>query len=139
MSDVVINVDDPEVIITDEYSTDYDLPIASSTTLGGVKIGYNVDIESDGTISIPVASADTAGVIKVGANLSIDENGVLSSQAGGSVIIDSALSTVSTNPVQNRVITNNINSLSSDIGATQSSVAGLNDNFETLTGTVTTL
>lgn len=139
MSDVIINVDDPEVIVTDEYSADYDLPIASSNTLGGVKIGDNVNIESDGTISIPVASADTAGVIKVGTNLSIDENGVLSGQAGGSVTIDSALSTVSTNPVQNRVITNNINSLSSDIGETQSSVAGLNDDFETLTGTVTTL
>lgn len=139
MSDIIINVDDPEVVITDEYSTDYDLPIASSSTLGGVKIGDNVNITSDGTISISTASADTAGVIKVGANLSIDENGVLSGQAGGNVTIDSALSTVSTNPVQNRVITNSLNSLSSDIGDVSSSVSSLSDDFSTLTDTVTTL
>lgn len=139
MSDIIINVDDPEVVITDEYSTDYDLPIASSSTLGGVKIGDNVNITSDGTISIPIASADTAGVIKVGANLSIDENGVLSGQAGGNVTIDSALSTVSTNPVQNRVITNSINSLSSDIGDVSSSVSSLSGDLSTLTNTVTTL
>jgi predicted RecA/RadA family phage recombinase len=139
MSDIIINVDDPEVVITDEYSTDYDLPIASSSTLGGVKIGDNVNITSDGTISIPTASADNAGVIKVGANLSIDENGVLSGQAGGNVTIDSALSTTSTNPVQNRVITNSLNSLSSDIGDVSSSVSSLSGEVSNLTNTVTTL
>lgn len=139
MSDIIINVDDPEVVITDEYSADYDLPIASSSTLGGVKIGDNVNITSDGTISIPTASADTAGVVKVGANLSIDENGVLSGQAGGNVTIDSALSTTSTNPVQNRVITNSINSLSNDIGDVSSSVSSLSGDLSNLTNTVTTL
>ena len=139
MSDIIINVDDPEVVITDEYSTDYDLPVATSSTLGGVKIGDNVNITSDGTISIPTASADTAGAIKVGANLSIDENGVLSGQAGGNVTIDSALSTVSTNPVQNRVITNNLNSLYSNIGNVDSSVSSLSDDLSDLTNTVTTL
>lgn len=139
MSDIIINVDDPEVVITDEYSTDYDLPIASTSTLGGVKIGNNVNITSDGTISIPTASADTAGVIKVGTNLSIDENGVLSGQAGGNVTIDSALSTTSTNPVQNRVITSNINSLSSNIGTVASSVSSLSGDLSNLTNTVTTL
>ena len=46
MCDIIINVDDPEVVITDEYSTDYDLPIASSSTLGGIKIGNNLNIDS---------------------------------------------------------------------------------------------
>lgn len=126
MSDIVINVDDPEVIVTDEYSTDYDLPIASSTSLGGVKIGDNVDIASDGKISIPIASADSAGVIKVGANLSIDANGVLSGQAGGNVTIDSSLSSVSTNPVQNRVITNALNSATGDIATIQGDISSIN-------------
>lgn len=144
MSDVIINVDDPEVIVTDEYSTDYNLPIASSTTLGGVKIGDNVNIESDGTISIPVASADTAGVVKVGANLSIDENGVLSGQAGGSVTIDSALSSVSTNPVQNRIITNALTSATGDIATIQgdiininSDIGGVEESISTVSATVT--
>jgi hypothetical protein len=139
MSDVIINVDEPEVIITDEYSTDYNLPIASSNTLGGVKIGDNINIESDGTISIPTASADTAGVIKVGANLSIDENGVLSGQAGGSVTIDSALSTVSANPVQNRVITNALNAATGDIATLQGDITTINGDIGDVEESISTV
>lgn len=67
---------------------EYVLPKASSTTLGGVKIGSGISIDSDGKISadgssyeLPVASEDTLGGVKVGENLSIDENGVLSADA----------------------------------------------------------
>ena len=41
---------------------------------------------------------------------------------GGSVTVDDALSTTSTNPVQNKVITARINSLDSDIGTLRTSV-----------------
>lgn len=41
---------------------------------------------------------------------------------GGSVTVDDALSTTSTNPVQNKVITARINSLASDVGALRTSV-----------------
>lgn len=126
MDNIEISIDEPVVEITDEYSVDYDLPIASSTTLGGVKIGANISETSDGTISVPIASADTAGVIKVGSNLSIDENGVLSGQAGGSVTIDSTLSTVSTNPVQNKVITSEINATNGNVSTIQSNISGIN-------------
>lgn len=139
MTDVIINVDDPEVIITDEYSADYTLPIASSTTLGGVKIGDNVNIASDGEISIPIASTTTAGVIKVGANLSIDENGVLNGQAGGSVTVDSALSSVSTNPVQNRVITNVITSATGDIASLQGDISTINGDIADIEDSVTSV
>ena len=125
MDNIEISIDEPVVEITDEYSVNYELPIASQTILGGVKIGANISETSDGTISVPIASADTAGVIKVGSNLSIDENGVLSGQAGGSVTVDSTLSTVSTNPVQNRVITSEINSSKSSEPALTSSVSKL--------------
>ena len=139
MSDVIINVDDPEVIITDEYSADYTLPIASSTTLGGVKIGDNVNIASDGEISIPIASTTTAGVIKVGANLSIDENGVLNGQAGGNITVDNALSSVSTNPVQNRVITNVITSATGDIASLQGDISTINGDIADIEESVTSL
>lgn len=139
MSDIVINVDDPEVIVTDEYSTDYDLPIASNTTLGGVKIGENISETSDGTISVPIASADTAGVIKVGSNLSIDENGVLSGQAGGSVTVDSTLSTVSTNPVQNRVITNALNAATGDISTLQGDITSINGDISDVEESISTV
>ena len=39
----------------------YTLPTASSSTLGGVKIGSNISISS-GKISVPAADGDTAGV-----------------------------------------------------------------------------
>ena len=55
------------------------------------------------------ATTTTAGVFKVGTNLSIDSNGVLSATGGATITVDSALSTTSTNPVQNAVITNALN------------------------------
>lgn len=130
MSDIIINTEEDEVIIEDAYSVDYDLPIASASTLGGVKIGDNVDIDSEGTISVPIASTDQAGVIKVGTNLSIDENGVMSATGGASINVDSALSTSSTNPVQNRVITNNLNSAVGDISNLQSDISSINGEID---------
>ena len=63
----------------------YTLPIASNTRLGGVKIGANLSIDSNGILSattnsysLPIASNTRLGGIKVGNNLTIDSNGVLS-------------------------------------------------------------
>lgn len=53
------------------------LPIASSTTLGGVKIGSGLTVAEDGTISaaaaytLPTASSTTKGGIKVGTGLTM--------------------------------------------------------------------
>lgn len=58
--------------------------------------------------AIPTASASTLGGIKVGENLTIAADGTLSAEAA-SITVDSALSTVSTNPVQNKVVTQAIN------------------------------
>lgn len=94
-------------VIASTYS--YTLPVATSTVLGGVKIGSGVTI-TNGVISVstnyeapitagttaqywrgdktwqtlptytlPIASGTVLGGIKVGTNLSIDVNGVLSS------------------------------------------------------------
>ena len=54
---------------------------------------------------LPKASSSTLGGIKVGTNLSIDSNGVLSADAQH-IDVDSALSTTSENPVQNKIIKN---------------------------------
>lgn len=130
MDSINIEIDDPIVEITEEYSTDYELPVATASTLGGVKIGSNINVSSDGKISLPFASEGEAGVIRVGANLSIDANGILSAQTGGSITVDSTLSTVSTNPVQNRVITSEINSTNSDVSSLQSAVEGISGSIE---------
>ena len=67
--------------------TPYTLPVASSSVLGGVKVGNNLSIDANGVLSatdtdtiytLPNASSSTLGGIKVGNNLSIDANGVLS-------------------------------------------------------------
>lgn len=65
----------------------YVLPVATDSTLGGVKIGSGVDVATDGTMSLalPVAAADVLGAIKVGTGLSIDSaTGVLSASGGSS-------------------------------------------------------
>ena len=46
---------------------------------------------------------------------------------GGSVTVDDALSTTSTNPVQNKVVTARINGLDSDVGTLRTSVQGKAD------------
>lgn len=63
-----------------EAGSGYVLPIASSETLGGVKVGDGLEIDDGGalSVSLPAASAETLGGVKVGDDLAIDENGVLS-------------------------------------------------------------
>ena len=53
---------------------------------------------------LPIASANTLGGVKIGENLSITNTGVLSADAQ-QIDVDSAMSTTSENPVQNKVIT----------------------------------
>lgn len=66
----------------------YELPIATADTLGGIKVGDGLSIDSTtGALSapaytLPVAAADTLGGIKVGSGLSIDSTtGALSATA----------------------------------------------------------
>lgn len=90
--------------------TIYTLPVATTSSLGGIIVGNNLSI-SGGTLSatdtiytLPIAASNTLGGVKVGSNLSIDANGVLSADAQ-SITVDTTLSTSSTNPVQNKVVT----------------------------------
>lgn len=62
----------------------YTLPPATTTTLGGIIVGDNLSVDSNGVLSthapytLPNASSTTLGGIRVGSNLSIDSNGTLS-------------------------------------------------------------
>ena len=78
--------------------TSFAPPVASATTLGGVKVGTGLQIDAQGALSVtsagsvdwsgitgkpttfqpPVASATTLGGVKVGTGLSVDAEGVLS-------------------------------------------------------------
>lgn len=77
-------------------TTPYALPIATGNTLGGVKVGDGLSIDSvTGVLSatgggtsynLPLASEGTLGGIKIGAGLSIDGDGVVSVQGGSGEI-----------------------------------------------------
>ena len=63
---------------------------ATSTTLGGIKVGSGLSVTDDGTLSadaqeytLPVATATTLGLVKVGENLSVEEDGTLNGVEGG--------------------------------------------------------
>ena len=68
-----------------EGLSNYTLPTASASTLGGIKVGNNLTVDADGklnavqgTYTLPTASASLLGGVKVGTNLSINASGVLS-------------------------------------------------------------
>ena len=121
----------------------YTLPIASASTLGGIKVGTGLSIDSTtgvltatggSSYTLPTASSSTLGGVKVGDGLSIDSStGVLATISkivyltdesqmpanpdantlyaiygagggGSSITVDSALSSTSENPVQNKAI-----------------------------------
>jgi hypothetical protein len=67
----------------------YTLPIAGASVLGGIKVGENLLIAPDGTLSavaggyqLPIASATVLGGIKIGSGLSISGDGVVTVAAG---------------------------------------------------------
>jgi hypothetical protein len=69
------------------FDLSWNLIPATSSTIGGVKIGDGVSISSSGTISVstatytlPVATSATIGGVKGGANILIDTNGTIRQQ-----------------------------------------------------------
>lgn len=137
MTEINIQRSTPNVDI-DTATRTYHLPIASETQLGGIKVGDNLIIEEDGTLSadpagyiLPPATASTLGGIKVGDKLSISE-GILS------VNTDSSLSSSSTNPIQNNTVNAAITSLTSTVQTNTSSIGTLTTNLGTLSNTVST-
>lgn len=80
---------DPNGNLQISGANQYVLPAATTTNLGGVKIGANVSVTADGTISVaapyvlPVATASVLGGVKQGANVTIAADGTIS--ASGAV------------------------------------------------------
>lgn len=72
----------------------YTLPTASSSILGGVKVGSNLTIDAEGVLNantgsytLPTATGSVLGGIKIGSGLSIDGNGVVTASGSSSVPI----------------------------------------------------
>ena len=132
-----INIDQisHNINITDDISA-YHLPIASSTTLGGIKVGNNLTIEADGTLNaeateyeLPVATAEELGGIKIGSGLG-------TTNGAAYVKVDTVLSSVSANPLTNATVTSAITTLTSAVQTNTSSIGTINSSLSTLSNTV---
>ena len=67
-----------EVATPDDISGDIsNIPVATTTTTGVVKVGSNLSVSSDGTLSSPAATATTYGSVKVGSGISFDSYGAM--------------------------------------------------------------
>ena len=85
-----------------EGANAYTLPTASASVLGGVKIGANISVANDGTISGDYSAATTSAA---GLMSAADKTKLEGIEAGATATtVDSALSGTSENPVQNKVI-----------------------------------
>ena len=82
----------------------YSLPTASSSTLGGVKVGTNLSI-SNGVLSATDTKYDAATTNAAGLMSASDKTKLDGIATGANKItVDTALSSSSTNPVQNKII-----------------------------------
>ena len=77
-----------------------DLPVATTNTTGVVKVGDNLSVASDGTVSVATAAGTTLGVVSIGTGIS-NANGEISVAAAtssvvGGVIVGSHISNVGT-------------------------------------------
>lgn len=151
MNDEVEIILQPEQVnVTEPLVADYILPKATSSVLGGVKIGANVDVASDGTIYIPVATSSSLGVVQAGEGITINENGVISASSSyvlpqatkntlGGVYVDDALTQGSVNPVQNDVVNTAISNLTTEVSALSDTVGDLDDDLTGVENDVSTL
>lgn len=62
-----------------------DIPIATAESVGGIKVGENLSISEDGTLSanpgaytLPAATADNLGGVKIGDNIAVADDGTIS-------------------------------------------------------------
>lgn len=145
--EVEITLLQDEVTVETPLVADYILPTATSSTLGGVKIGDNIDIDSTGHISVPIASTSSVGLVKAGTGLAVSSDGTLTATGTyelpeatpttlGGVYVDDELSTTSTHPVQNAVVSLELQELDGDITTLSGTVSGLSTTVGNLSTSV---
>ena len=67
----------------ERFGSSYTLPVATSTTLGGIKVGDNLSIDASGRLSgaapyaLSAATTSTLGGVKAGSNLTVYADGTL--------------------------------------------------------------
>ena len=73
----------------------YTLPPATASTLGGVIVGYGLQVTPQGVLSVipqnlPIASQDTAGVVKAGNGVRVKSDGTLEIRLGKNLSFDTS-------------------------------------------------
>ena len=145
--EVEISLLQDEVSVETPLVADYILPTATPSTLGGVKIGDHINIDSNGHISVPIASASSVGLVKAGTGLAISSDGTLTATGTyelpeatkntlGGVYVDDELSTTSTHPVQNSVVALEFQEVNGDISTLTGTTSGLSTTVGNLSTTV---
>ena len=148
--EVEITLLQDEVSVETPLVADYILPTATSSTLGGVKIGDNIDIDSAGHISVPIATQSSIGLVKAGTGLAVSSDGTLTATGTyelpeatkttlGGVYVDDELSTTSTHPVQNAVVALELAEVEGDVSNLSTTTSGLSTTVGNLSNTVGTL
>lgn len=145
--EVEITLLQDDVTVETPLVADYILPTATANTLGGVKIGDNINIDSTGHISVPIATDSSVGLVKAGTGLAVSSDGTLTATGTyelpeatkttlGGVYVDDELSTSSTHPVQNAVVSLELQELDGDITALNGTVGSLSTTVGDLSTTV---
>ena len=125
MNNIDIEIDEPSIEIDDtSQQSEYVPPTATATRLGGIKVGNNLIVEEDGTLNAVQGSY----------TLPQATNNVL-----GGVYVDTTLSSSSENPIQNKVINNSINNLSSSLSTLESSISSISSTVSTLSQSISDL
>lgn len=118
MNNIDIEIDEPSIEINEtSQQSEYVLPTATASRLGGIKVGDNLTVETDGTLNAVQGSY----------TLPQATNNVL-----GGVYVDTTLSSSSQNPVQNKVINNSISNLSTNLSTLESSISSINSSITSL-------
>lgn len=145
--EVEITLQQDDVSVETPLVADYILPTATANTLGGVKIGSNINIDTTGHISVPVATDSSVGLVKAGTGLALSSDGTITATGTyelpeatkttlGGVYVDDELSTSSTHPVQNAVVSLELQELDGDITTLNGTVGGLSTTVGDLTTSV---
>ena len=87
--DAAVSVDFSDYYTKSQADAAFALKPATSATLGGVKVGDNLNIDADGRLSgaapyaLPAATTSTLGGVKAGSNLTVYADGTLSLEKSG--------------------------------------------------------
>ena len=134
--DLVENTTNSTVFDIDQKSGALDIPIASSSVLGGIKVGKNLTIEADGTLNgkDTVEYTQGTGITIVDGSISIDDTVALKNEIPtktSDLTNDSNFATVSQIPTAVGQLENNAGYVTADQIPTKTSELEYDSNFAT--------